>query len=211
LTIVTKNPTANTNPDSWTNPQYAYVEDVLCANKLISPGGPDAHLYLSGYGFAIPVGSTINKIWINIKGGTNTAYTGTYTWLFFEFTGLNWVIQATNAGAMPCSSTTYLSDKEVPKDALTWPPDPVAALNSEAFNTYVEAHNPSPAQSIHRVDAVYIKVDYTPPAVGPKCFGDALTWIQAHRPHARMLPWGPDNNNNNKPPLVSPGSLRARR
>ena len=169
MTVVRKYPTnSGTNPDSWDDPNNALgAADDLCTEKRIN-GTASKYLYLSGYGFAIPSGSTLNHVYVNHKGVINCAIIGAqvlhFSFIFNSQYG-NSIDSSVVMGA-GCAETAYKTQYDIlPDFAAAGNPITVAALNAESFTTRLQATGALAVYQAFDVDAAYIEVDYTAPVV----------------------------------------------
>lgn len=166
MVVVVKYPTSSgANPDVWISPNNALgVADGLCASKNAVASG-SWYLYLSGYGFAIPAGSTINHVYINHKGIIACAINGDLLNFSFihEAQLINDFSSDTIVGA-PCGSTAYKSDYDILPDLAGGRTISVDDLNNEVFTTQLHATALFAIPQVFRCDSCYIEVDYTPPS-----------------------------------------------
>ena len=163
MVSVTKYPTANTNPDSWTNPQNVYdgVEDgTTCASKNFVAQGTK-YLYLSDYGFDIPAGAVLDNVFIDHKGIIDCSITAAQVLIFvFRFNFQDIIDgQSDVLYGGSCANTAYKGEVDI-LPLLRGSVLTVADLNDETFTTYLQAT--ATIASVHRFycDAAYIRVVY---------------------------------------------------
>ena len=178
MTVVRKHPTnSGTNPDAWDDPNNALgAADSLCTEKRIN-GTASKYLYLSGYGFAIPVGSTLNHVYVNHKGVINCAIVSSqvlhFSFIFNSQYG-NSIDSSVVMGA-GCTETAYKTQYDIlPDFAAAGNPITVATLNAESFTTRLQATGALAVYQAFDVDAVYIEVDYTEPPPPTAVSGGSL-------------------------------------
>ena len=157
MTVVRKYPTAYTNTDSWANPDYLLgASDGLCGSK--SGVAWQTYLcYLRTYGFAIPVGSTINSVKIGFK----SAYEHVTVYLSFSYRGAGGGTSIYSAAVGVCADVTVY-ELDISFLGIT-----VAELNNETFTSWVQVYVEGEGVGGF-VDCAYIEVDYTEPAVGKR-------------------------------------------
>ena len=155
MTVVRKYPTAYTNTDSWTNPAYLLgASDALCGSK--SGVAYNTYIcYLKTYGFAIPVGSTINSVKIGFK----SAYEHALVFLGFRIRAAGGGTGIDSVAVGVCADATW-AELDVSFLGFT-----VAELNNETFTSWVQVYVELDGV-FGFVDCAYVEVDYTLPAVG---------------------------------------------
>jgi hypothetical protein len=165
------------NTGAWVNPADACgAQNGVCAYKITSTVGTyDCELY--DYGFAIPVGSTIDHVYIGFHSvsGSNVNADEVFGSFNLKKGNQTWTVSSPWFGGIP--SCGYSQDRETldiqPAGQFT-PED----FNTPNFTTIIRAQ--INAYAVVRVDCVWIRVQYTPPvAVAPKMVGDGLTWVVA--------------------------------
>jgi hypothetical protein len=175
MTVVRKYPTVVVNSGIWLLPDNVKVEDGNCAavNDIIVC---DAKLTCSGFGFAIPAGSTINKVTI-----------GMHSKLINELnlaTALNWLIycplewpsilsSASNgAGGYACSDCTDWSVSQIQSVVFPFEPDDFNAPEQFVAELHAVCTNNNGWVWKARTDNVWIEVDYTEPPVSGSSQGN---------------------------------------
>jgi len=155
MVVVRKYPTAYTNTDSWVDPANLLgASDGNCGSK--SGAVWQTYLcYLKTYGFAIPVGSTINSVKIGFK----SAYEHVTVFLSFGYRGAGGSTSIYSTAAGVCVDVTVY-EEDISFLGIT-----VAELNNETFTSWVSVYVELAGVSGF-VDCAYIEVDYTEPAVG---------------------------------------------
>jgi hypothetical protein len=168
---VTKLPTAVSDLDAWTDPDNVKADDGVCASKTTSTNGTYT-LACSGYGFAIPAGSTITKIRIFIDANYSRIPVVEDRYITFTLTKTGGVygVQSTNAQTTPACSKSTKDYYQLLAGALT-----VAQLNAESFTTKIEAVILDGVSSTFYCDCVGIEVTYTEPSAEKDAF-DALAF-----------------------------------
>lgn len=162
MVVVTKYPTVVVDAAlAWTAPNNVKLDDGFCASIALA-AAVTRTLDCSGYGFAIPVGSTINLIRIFVDGDLSRVLPVDDRLLLFTLTkgGTSWGIQSTNYSAPPtCGKAT----KDYANVAGVNRPT-VAELNAESFTTNIDAQQLDASATSYFCDVVGIEVTYTEPS-----------------------------------------------
>jgi len=172
--VVRKYPTnSGANPDGWDDPNNALgAADAACTEKRIV-GTASKYLYLSGYGFSIPAGATLNHVYVNHKGVINCAIIGAQV-LHFSFIYNSQYGNSVDSDVVMgagCDQTAYKTQYDIlPDFAAAGNPITVAVLNAETFTTRLQATGALAVYQAFDVDSAYIEVDYTEAAL-PKAGG----------------------------------------
>lgn len=163
MVVVTKYPTTVVDSASaWTNPDNVKLDDTNSCASITLASATVKTLNCSGYGFAIPVGSTITQIRIFIDADVSRVTSVDDRWILFTLTrtgGGAYSVQSTNYAAPPtCAKAT--------KDYVTlvagWLT--LAQLNAESFTTKIDAQQLDTQSTSYFCDCVGIEVTYTEPS-----------------------------------------------
>lgn len=172
MTVVRKYPTLWSDGVGWTNPQRVIgAPDSLCAT-FGTTAATDRRIYVSGFGFAIPAGSTINSVKVGmhalIQNGQNLAAQHLFV-VAWDRLGLSSVNAANKSAFSGCG---FCSDSDTSCGyALT-----VDDFNDEDFTAYIQAvctfDNGFWWYATN--DADWIEVDYTEPPPSAATIGSGV-------------------------------------
>jgi hypothetical protein len=130
---------------------------------------------LSGFGFSIPAGSTINHVRIYGKGLEYNNYYVTGIVMYIELAkSPNYMAEYLPlwAATKACSDTVYVGGNYDAKDWLS-----VNDLNNENFTFRCYGSVMVSVAAVFILDAVYVEVDYTPPSVGAGRLADGFVCV----------------------------------
>ena len=177
MTVVRKYPTAYTDGVGWTNPENvcnAGEPDATCA-YFAHVEVCDHTIVVSGFGFAIPAGSTINSVKIGMQAElTNKLNLAAQLYLLVVWNRLGLSSRADanvsqQYGCAYCSESYTLAPLTIT----------LADLNDENFSAVIHGTSTYNNGWTWRVycDTVWIEVDYTEPAAAVKTHGDGITFV----------------------------------
>jgi hypothetical protein len=163
MTVVRKYPTVVVNSGVWTSPDEVKVEDGVCAahNDIVVC---DNKLTCSGFGFAIPAGSTINKVTIGMHSKliNNMNLATALNWLIYcpaEWPSI--LSSASNgSGGYACSDCTDWSVSQVQSVIFHFDPDDFNAPEQFVAELHAVCTNDNGWLWRARADNVWIEVDY---------------------------------------------------
>ncbi len=149
--------TSSTGSDvAWSNPNNAMVDDSVFATLNNSAANSGKNLKITGFGFSIPVGATINSVTSDLKIKQDTSGGSTYVlWGKFNNSFAPGTF-GTSAGAVYPTTTSTWYNGEV-TSGHTWT---VSEINGADFGVYVKV-NSSSVIEIFSVDSVRLTVNYT--------------------------------------------------
>lgn len=173
LTPATCTSVAGPGAVNWSNTSLARTSDDAYALATVD-GNATEWLQCTNYGFAIPSGSTINGITVNVERRSDRTTNGGS-----RDAGVR-LVKAGVIGSVDRSTTTLYTTSDVTEAhggatdlwGDTWTP---ADINSSGFGAVFAATKPSSSGQAHQiqVDMVSITVDYTLPSCAGS--GDGLT------------------------------------
>jgi hypothetical protein len=171
---VKKYPTTFNNDGLWTNPANATLaEDGVCATKSVAVSGT-WKLFLSGYGFTLPLNAILDNIFITHKGIIASAVESGQQ-LFFELNnGVDANSAVVSGGA--CAASVYGAEIDVlPGIIPMLTPNDINTENPAKFVAFIFATNIIGISSF-RVDSAYIRVVYHLP-VAKKGLMDGFIFV----------------------------------
>lgn len=166
MTVVTKYPTSIINYGNWLTANNIKADDADCALKATAVAGTYTIL-CSGYGFAIPAGSTISQIRIFIDGNVQRVISVDDRYMVFTLakTGASYSVQSNNYQTAPTCAKSTKDYYILLAGALT-----VAQLNAESFTTTLDAVLLDTQSTSFYCDCVGIEVTYTEPSAEKDAF-----------------------------------------
>jgi hypothetical protein len=166
MTVIRKYPTAViSNPGTWLNTTNMLGESEatpLCGRKVTAETSYQK-CYLGTYGFAIPADAIISRITFGVKGFKHVLYNPSHCYILLSVVhpGYEWQKSVTSV-LDACSDSVWETADIIPPSYLT-----IDDLNTENFQTYVGIQTDNATYSVYGwIDAIYIEVEYTVPAVG---------------------------------------------
>jgi len=184
MTIKTFYPSALGARQDYTNgANMLGVPDAVCATKPVLAGQTkyeDVTTFKDSGAVliadAIPAGSTLNHAYIGLHGSYSVLNVLLAQNAKIQKTGDANVYGATNAPANLTCPALGVSNAEVQIDQFHFV-FTMEDYRTQNFACWVEAVNGSAGLATFYCDAVWIRIDYTAPAVAAGGMGDGLTWV----------------------------------
>lgn len=187
------------NPDAFTNPQNAVDADGdngTCACKLTNVY-VEKVLKVSAFGFSIPLGSTIDEVYIGGHMRTRRIAGLGFAGIKIVYVGKTYTLDASADTGLPlpaCPNQTQC-DACTNKEGTNiqgFMGFTVSDLNNGVFDFYLTVISDPVTQYVTggQWDCVWIRVLYTPPAppTAQAEYGDGLTWVTQHSKPRKLLP-----------------------
>lgn len=187
MVTVRKYATDTGENEGWSNPANSNgAPDGLCSGRVLAAPGT-AKLYKKTYGFSIPAGSLITAVYVGGYYRTNGTPNVHLTEVCIVKGSTYWCSSADVAGDFFCSDCIEFKSLNC-QSIMGFTVD---ELNNEEFETFAEAEygGMGSGLSIHYLDAIYVEVEYSIPAVGAP-YGDGLSWVvqMLQRKNIKNLP-----------------------
>lgn len=156
-----KNPTANTNTGTWTDPTNVYTLDGTYATKAVANGASSSCKF-EGFGFAIPTTATITHIQMEVAYFSSAATAGQDIILEVCTPTEDFVATSSSSikTASPITSYYWGDVQKIPAanfDAEITP----AVANSSDFGISIVFMNSSGASRTYSIDNVRMQIFYT--------------------------------------------------
>lgn len=219
--VASGNPSSCVNDTSvgnqpWGNPTRARTSDDSYATVTLPSKQSSSYLKCTGFGFAIPSGSTINGVRVDVERTVSSA-TGSGVRDAAVYLLKNAAIVGSSRATTTAYTTSEVTEAHGGASDLWGSAWSVSEINSANFGVVFSTVNSYSSSRTVSVDAIQIFVDYTPPCTPPSNVPSGLTCVCDNFNRSALNPspifdsnWivSTSDSTGILPSIVNPGYLR---